>query len=152
MIWKILDAIPTDRFTDVSCGSYACWFVTKNGGVYISQEIDVTYTVGSIDQLMLRKVPSPSPIKQVAAGFAGALWAVSYTGEVYTRTGVNILRPEGIQWQKANRVSFTMLTAGLMGVYGFTKTGVIITMEGKYLFLYINFPLICDCQKVPSKC
>ena len=130
LIWKLLDAIPTDKFVDVSCGSYACWFVTTRGDVYISQDIDVSYSVGSQNHLLIRKVPSPPNIKQIAAGFAGTLWAISSTNNVYTRTEVSILRPGGAQWKKVDRTSFTMITAGLRGIYGFTKSGIIVTKEG----------------------
>ena len=119
----------------VSCGSYACWFVTRKGSVYISQDIDASYSFGS--KALLRKVPSPSNIRQVAAGFSGALWAISNTGDAYMRTGVNILRPEGTRWQKVDRVSFSMATAGLMGIYGFANNGIIVTMEG---ILSLKFP------------
>ena len=145
--WKLLDAIPTDAFIDVSCGSYACWYVTARGGVYISQDIDVSYSVGSQNHLLIRKVPSPPNIKQIAAGFAGTLWAISSTDDVYTRTGVNILRPGGTQWRKVDRTSFTMITAGLRGIYGFTKSGIIVRKEGifssKSLFALFFVSISC---------
>ena len=131
LVLKLLDAKPSDPFTDVSCGSYACWFVTKSGGVFISQDIDVSYSVGSKSHLAIRQVPTPAPMKQVAAGFAGTLWAISFSGDVYSRTGVNILQPAGKQWQQVNGASFQMITAGLMGIYGFAKNGIIVTMEGR---------------------
>ena len=128
VIWELVDAIPADPFVDASCGSYICWLVTKTGGVYILEDNNVSYSFELKNRL--RRIPSPTTIKQVAAGFSSTLWAISTTGEVYTRTGVNILRPEGTQWQKVDRASFEMIAAGLMGIYGFTKNGIIVTMEG----------------------
>lgn len=141
-IWKLLDAMPANRFTDVSCGMYACWFVTMKGGLYISRDIDAAYTGGTTNRLVVRKVPAPTAMKQVASGFSSTLWAISISGEVYTRSGVNILHPEGTKWEKKSSLLFTKITAGLMGVYGFTNNGLIVTLESK--FLHIIFYLHCS--------
>ncbi|XP_065052846.1 uncharacterized protein LOC135682059 [Rhopilema esculentum] len=130
LAWKILDGDKNDPLIDVSCGSYACWFTTLKGVLYLSRDIGFDEQADSSPQLISpERVGAPFAAKQVAAGFDGSLWAITSSGDAYKRIGVSMIKPEGTSWQKLEKVSFEQITVGLMGVYGLTKSGIIITME-----------------------
>ena len=122
-----MDGDKNDPLIDVSCGSYACWFTTLKGVLYLNRDIGFDEQADSSPE----RVGSPFAAKQVAAGFDGSLWAITSTGDTYKRIGVSMIKPEGTSWQKLEKVAFEQITVGLMGVYGLTKSGIIITMEGK---------------------
>ena len=136
VLHKLYDANPNDPFVDVSCGSYACWFVSKNGALFMAESIQSYFVEDVIlERVAFRQVSTPAKIKQVAAGFDGSVWAITVAGNVYKRKGVSMLLPDGVSWAKTANVNFKMITSGFLGVYGVTKSNIIITMEGELKFV-----------------
>lgn len=139
VLLKLYDANPSDPLVDLSCGSYACWFVSKNGGLFMAESIQ-SYFAGDADpeRVVFRQVSTPAKIKQVAAAFDGSVWAITIAGNVYKRKGVSMLLPDGVAWTKIANVNFKMITSGFLGVYGVTKSNIIITMEGELKLIFIS--------------
>ena len=128
VFWRLIATDASDPLVDVSCGSYRCWFVARSGNVFIDQGIDAD-NQGSEGSSLLQQI-SGIPMKQVAAGFGESVWAISTSGQVYKRAGVNALSPGGSEWQRVDDVMFSMITVGLRKVFGLTRSGLLITLEG----------------------
>ncbi len=140
--WMLLQSKASDPLIEVSCGSYACWFVSVNSDVYIAKDIntEIPQSIKSFDSVLQRV--SGVRMKKVVAGFGESVWGITPFGEVYKRTGINALSPEGSSWQKVPDVSFGDITVGLTGVYGLMKNGILITVDGTFqvdLSLYMRY-------------
>ncbi len=123
-------------FRYVSAGSYGVWIIDLFGELYFAKGNH--QNISKISGWQNVKSSPKIDFASVITGFDGSVWALSKTGGVYQRTGVNIINATGDPyWKRIDGLKLRQLTVGLPGVIGITGRNQVIAFQGQLKFMLI---------------